>query len=246
MRVAFTPSHATRTFFTSNSSNRSVGGSTNGILHTLAIANEAGLGHVWNIDRYNAIAERVPLLGNFSPSGRYQMEALDQIGGLPILMKHLLDKGVLHGDVMTCTGKTLAENLAGVGPLPGGQDVVFPFDKPLAAAGQHLIVLKGNLAPNGCVIKLSGKALKVFTGPARVYDSEDAAFEAIQAGKIVKGDVLVIRCGAIPPPRPPPHTHTQYHRHHRHHHESTPINPHRLCHLPSLALSELRHSHHYV
>eukprot|EP00037_Helgoeca_nana_P037078 m.14483 g.14483 ORF g.14483 m.14483 type:complete len:596 (+) comp8386_c0_seq1:94-1881(+) len=175
----------------------SVGGSTNGILHTLAIAHEAGLGDEWNIDRYNTIAERVPLLGNFTPSGKYQMQALDELGGLPVLMKLLLDRGVLHGDVLTCTGKTLAENLEGVQAPSADQDVIFPFDKPIAAAGQHLVVLKGNLAPNGCVIKLSGKQLGgdsgKFTGPARVYDSEDTAFEAVQAGKIVKGDVLVIR-----------------------------------------------------
>jgi dihydroxy-acid dehydratase len=112
-------------------------------------------------------------------------------------MKLLLDRGVLHGDVLTCTGKTLAENLEGVQAPSADQDVIFPFDKPIAAAGQHLVVLKGNLAPNGCVIKLSGKQLGgdsgKFTGPARVYDSEDTAFEAVQAGKIVKGDVLVIR-----------------------------------------------------
>merc|ERR1719409_1787536 len=99
-----------------------VGGSTNGVLHTLAIAYEAGLGGQFTIHNFNAIADRVPLIGNFSPGNKYQMEALDGIGGLPVIMKHLLDHGVLHGDCLTCTGKTVAENLQDVGPLPSGQD----------------------------------------------------------------------------------------------------------------------------
>lgn len=175
-----------------------VGGSTNGVLHTLAIAYEAGLGERFKITRFNDIADRVPLIGNFSPGNKYQMEALDRIGGLPIVMKHMLDHGLLHGDCMTCTGKTLAENLQDVGPLPADQDVVFPLHRPIAAAGNHVIVLTGNLSPRGCVIKLSGKTIDRggrgrFVGPVRAYDSEDTAFEAIQAGKIQKGDVLVIR-----------------------------------------------------
>ena len=137
----------------------SVGGSTNGILHTLAIAREAGLRADFSIDSFNPIAARVPLIGNFSPGGKYQMEALDRVGGVPVLMKLLLNRGLLHGDVMTCTGKTLAENLADVPELSDEQDVIFPLDKPIAAAGNHLTVLKGNLAVNGCVMKLSGKQL---------------------------------------------------------------------------------------
>ena len=175
----------------------SVGGSTNGILHTLAIAREAGLRAEFTIDSFNVIAARVPLIGNFSPGGKYQMEALDRVGGLPVLMKVLLNRGLLHGDAMTCTGKTVAENLAAVPDLSSEQDVIFPLDAPIAEAGNHLTVLKGNLALNGCVMKLSGKQLGggsgIFKGPAKCYDSEDTAFEAVQAGLIVPGDVLVIR-----------------------------------------------------
>eukprot|EP00912_Choanoflagellata_sp_UC4_P000943 UC4_evm2s580 len=176
-----------------------IGGSTNGVLHFLAFGREAQLDSV-NIDLFDKIASRTPLIGNFKPSGKYHMEDLEAIGGVPVIMKHLMKAGLIHGDVITCTGKTVAENLANTVELPKDQDVILPVMQPLAPPGNHILILKGNLAPNGCVVKLSGKKIggafgtgDRFTGPARVYDSENEAFDAIQAGKLKKGDVLIIR-----------------------------------------------------
>lgn len=168
-----------------------VGGSTNAVLHLLALAREAEV--ELNIDDFNTIGDRVPLLGNFKPFGDYVMEDLDKIGGIPMVMKHLLDKGLLHGDCLTVTGKTVAENLANAPEFPTDQDVIYPLDKPLSPAGNHVSILKGNIASEGSVLKLSGKTVDSHKGPARVFNAEEEALDAILEGKINKGDVMVIR-----------------------------------------------------
>jgi len=168
-----------------------LGGSTNAVLHLLALAHEASV--PLTLDDIAAITARVPLLGDFKPFGRYVMNDLHAIGGLPMVMKLLLDAGYLHGDCLTVTGRTLAENLAGAPPFPAGQEVIHRPENPLAPPGRHIRILRGNLAAEGCVIKLSGKELTRFTGPARVFDREEEALHAILDGKIVAGDVVVIR-----------------------------------------------------
>lgn len=169
-----------------------LGGSTNAVLHCLALAHEADVD--LTIDDFNEISERVPLIGNFKPFGQHVMADLDKIGGVPMVMKYLLEKGLLHGDCMTVTGKTVAENLADLpGVLPEGQDVIRPLEAPHAPAGNHIVVMRGNLAPEGAVIKLSGKELDVHRGPARVFESEEEALDAVLQGKIVPNDVMVIR-----------------------------------------------------
>jgi dihydroxy-acid dehydratase len=172
-----------------------MGGSTNVYLHLLAIAREAQM--PITIERIQAVGERVPLIANLQPHGRYAMVSLHQLGGVPVIMKELLRHGLLHGDVMTVTGRTLAENLADVPTLEqlGDQDLVRPVSRPLAAANNHISVLKGNIAPQSCVLKLSGKTLEkgVFRGTARVFDSEAATMAAIRAGEIVPGTVVVVR-----------------------------------------------------
>jgi dihydroxy-acid dehydratase len=172
-----------------------MGGSTNMYLHLLAIAREAQV--PIGIERIQAIGERVPLLGNLQPHGPFAMTSLHAIGGVPVVMKELLRAGLLHGDVMTVTGKTLAENLAGVPHLEDlpKQDIVRPVKNPVAQANNHISVLKGNLAPESCVLKLSGKTLDkgVFRGTARVFDSEAETMKAIRAGEIKPGTVIVVR-----------------------------------------------------
>ena len=172
-----------------------MGGSTNLYLHLLAIAREAEI--PLTIEKMQAIGERVPLIGNLQPHGPYAMVSLHNVGGVPVVMKELLDNGFLHGDVMTVTGKTLAENLSGVPTLQalGDQDVVFPVAAPIAPPNNHISVLAGNLAPDSCVLKLSGKTLETgeFRGTARVFESEADTMTAIRAGKIVPGDVVVVR-----------------------------------------------------
>lgn len=168
-----------------------LGGSTNAVLHCLALAHEAEVD--LSIDDFNTIGERVPLIGDFKPFGRYTMADLEKIGGVPLVMKYLLDNGLLHGDCMTVTGKTIAENLADVPSLPSDQDIIRTLEQPYAAAGNHIVVMRGNLAPEGAVIKLSGKELDLHRGPARVFESEEAALNAILEGKIVANDVVVIR-----------------------------------------------------
>ena len=167
-----------------------VGGSTNAVLHLLAIA------HCMNvkltIDDFTRIGKRSPVLADLRPSGKYVMQRLIEIGGVTPLMKMLLDKGLLHGDCMTVTGKTVAENLKGVKPYPKGQDIVHGFDDPVKAEG-HLVVLYGNLAPEGAVAKISGKEGMKFSGVARVFASEEDALQRILDGTIKKGDVIVIR-----------------------------------------------------
>jgi dihydroxy-acid dehydratase len=169
-----------------------LGGSTNAVLHLLAIAHEAEVD--LTIDDFNRIGDKVPLLGDFKPFGKYVMADLEQIGGVPLVMKYLLEQGLLHGDCLTVTGKTVAENLAHIpAALPTDQDIILPVTSPYAPAGNHVVVMRGNLAPDGSVIKLSGKEIELHRGPARVFDSEEAALDAILAGKIVKNDVVVIR-----------------------------------------------------
>jgi dihydroxy-acid dehydratase len=167
-----------------------VGGSTNAVLHLLAIAHAA---HVkLTIDDFTRIGKRVPVLGDLRPSGKYMMSELVRIGGITPLMRRLLDKGLLHGDCLTVTGRTLAENLAHVQDYPAGQEVIRPFDNPMKPDG-HLIILYGNLAKNGAVAKITGKEGLCFTGRARVFESEETALAAILDGKVKKGDVVVIR-----------------------------------------------------
>ena len=173
----------------------SMGGSTNMYLHMLAIARQAGV--PITIERIQQIGERVPLIANLQPHGPFAMTSLHAIGGVPVVMKELLRNGFLHGDVMTVTGKTLAENLANVPTLEQlpKQDIVFPVGKPIAPANNHISVLKGNLAPESCVLKLSGKTLDKgeFRGTARVFDSEADTMKAIRAGEIKPGTVIVVR-----------------------------------------------------
>jgi len=168
-----------------------LGGSTNAVLHILALAHEAGV--ELTLDDVEQVTARVPLLGNFKPFGQYVMNDLHKIGGLPMVMKTLLDAGYLHGDCLTVTGRTLADNLIDAPLRPENQDVFYSPAQPYAPPHQHIRVLHGNLASEGCVLKLSGKEMPRFTGPARVFDREEAAMEAILAGKIYAGDVLVIR-----------------------------------------------------
>ncbi len=168
-----------------------LGGSTNGILHILALAHEADVPLV--LDDFQRISQRVPLVGNFKPFGKYVMSDLDRIGGLPMVMKTLLGAGLLHGKCLTVTGKTVEENLAKAPAAPGGQDVFFPTDRPYAPPGRHITIVRGNLAPEGAVLKLSGKELDHHSGPARVFEREEDALDAILGGLIRKGDVIVIR-----------------------------------------------------
>jgi dihydroxy-acid dehydratase len=165
-------------------------GSTNAVLHLLAIAHEAGVR--LTLDDFARIGKRVPVLADVRPSGRYLMSELIAIGGIQPLMKRLLQKGLLHGDCLTVTGRTVAENLAGVKDYPADQSVLMPFDRPIKK-DSHLIVLYGNLAPEGGVAKLTGKEGLQFTGPARVFEGEEKATAAILAGKVKAGDVVVIR-----------------------------------------------------
>ncbi len=168
-----------------------LGGSTNAVLHLLALAHEAGV--ALTLADIEQVTARVPLLGNFKPFGDYVMNDLHAIGGLPMVMKTLLDAGFLHGDCVTVTGLTLAENLADAPLRPENQDVFYSPDQPYAPPNKHIRVLRGNLSPEGCVLKLSGKEMNHFIGPARVFDREEDALEAILAGRIYAGDVLVIR-----------------------------------------------------
>jgi dihydroxy-acid dehydratase len=167
-----------------------LGGSTNAVLHLLAMAHAAGV--KLSIDDFTRIGKKVPVLADLKPSGKYVMAELVRIGGLTPLMKMLLDAGLLHGDCLTVTGKTVAENLADAKPYPKGQDVIRGFDNPVKKDG-HLVVLYGNLAETGAVAKISGKEGLKFEGTAKVYESEEKALKAILSGKVKKGDVVVIR-----------------------------------------------------
>ncbi len=167
------------------------GGSTNAVLHYLAIAHTAGV--ELSLDDFERIRVRTPVLCDLKPSGKYVATDFHSAGGVPQVLKMLLVKGLVHGDCLTITGRTLAEELEKIPSEPRqDQDVIRAFDKPMYAQG-HLAILKGNLAPNGCVAKITGLKNPVITGPARVFDSEDAAMEAILGDRIRHGDVLVIR-----------------------------------------------------
>ncbi len=167
------------------------GGSTNAVLHFLAIAHAADV--QWSIDDFERVRQRVPVLCDLKPSGRFLAVDLHRAGGIPQVMKLLLNAGLLHGDCMTITGKTLAENLADVPDQPrADQEVIRRLDAPMYAHG-HLAILKGNLAPEGCVAKITGLKNPVITGPARVFDDEQSALAAIMAQRIVAGDVMVLR-----------------------------------------------------
>ncbi|HEY8708962.1 MAG TPA: dihydroxy-acid dehydratase [Burkholderiaceae bacterium] len=167
------------------------GGSTNAVLHFLAIAHAAQV--EWTIDDFERVRQKVPVLCDLKPSGRYLAVDLHRAGGIPQVMKMLLEAGLLHGDCITITGKTVAENLAGVPDAPrADQDVIRPIARPMYEHG-HLAILKGNLSPEGCVAKITGLKNPVMTGPARVFDDEQSALAAIMAKKIVPGDVMVLR-----------------------------------------------------
>ena len=165
-------------------------GSTNAVLHLLAMAHAADV--KLSIDDFTRIGKRVPVLADLKPSGKYMMAELVKIGGTVPLMKMLLDQGLLHGDCLTVTGKTMAENLKNVRPYPAGQDVIRPFDHPMKK-NSHLVVLYGNLAPTGAVAKISGKEGMRFNGRALVFESEEKALAAILDGTVKKGHVIVIR-----------------------------------------------------
>ena len=168
-----------------------LGGSTNAVLHLLAIAHAAGVPLV--LDDFEAVRARVPVLCDLKPSGRFVATDLHRAGGVPQVMKLLLEHGVLHGDALTITGETIAETLRDVPPeAPAGQEVIRPWSRPLYPQG-HLAVLRGNLAPEGAVAKITGVASPRITGPARVFESEEACLETILAGRIRPGDVIVIR-----------------------------------------------------
>ncbi|MFQ5481507.1 MAG: dihydroxy-acid dehydratase, partial [Nitrospinaceae bacterium] len=168
-----------------------VGGSTNAVLHLLAIAHSADV--PLSIDDFETLRKRVPVFCDLKPSGRYVTVDLHGAGGIPQVMKLLLNAGLLHGDCLTCTGRTIAENLAQIpGQPPAGQDVILPLDAPKSAVG-HLVILRGNLAEEGCVAKVSGIKVKTMEGPARVFESEEECLSAILDDKIQAGDIIVIR-----------------------------------------------------
>ena len=166
------------------------GGSTNAVLHFLAIAHAAGV--EWTIDDFERIRQRTPVLCDLKPSGQYLAVDLHRAGGIPAVMKQLLEAGLLHGECKTITGKTVAENLADVPDLSSEQKVIRPVADPIYAQG-HLAILKGNLSPEGCVAKITGLKNPKITGPARVFDDEQSALAAIMAGRIKAGDVMVLR-----------------------------------------------------
>jgi dihydroxy-acid dehydratase len=167
-----------------------LGGSTNAVLHLLAMAREADVD--LSLDDFTRIGERVPHLGDLKPFGRYVMNDVDKIGGIPVVMKLLLDAGLLHGDCLTVTGKTMAENLAELDPPRADDDVIRDLGRPIHRTG-GITILKGSLAPEGAVVKSAGFDDEVFEGPARVFDGERAAMDALEAGQIQHGDVVVIR-----------------------------------------------------
>jgi dihydroxy-acid dehydratase len=167
-----------------------LGGSTNAVLHLIAMAKAVEVN--LTIDDFQQVSNRVPFIANLKPSGQYVMEDLHQIGGIPAVMKYLLTQGLLNGDCLTVTGKTLAANLAVVPDLVTNQNIIFPLTNPIKPNG-HIQILTGNLAPGGAVAKITGKEGLSFTGPAKVYDSEEDMLTALEQQAIVKGDVVVIR-----------------------------------------------------
>ncbi len=167
-----------------------LGGSTNAVLHLIAMARSVDV--PLTIDDFQAVSDRVPYLADLKPSGRFVQEDLHGVGGTPAVMKYLLAEGFMTGDCLTVTGKTLAENVAGLPALSAGQEIVHTVDKPIKATG-HIQILKGNLAPEGAVAKITGKEGLVFTGTANVFDSEEEMVAALEKNQIKKGDVVVIR-----------------------------------------------------
>ena len=167
-----------------------LGGSTNAVLHLIAMAHSIDV--ELGLDDFTRIGQKVPVLADLRPSGQYLMSELIQIGGIQPLMKMLLDRGLLNGDCITVTGRTLAENLADVEPYPEGQEIIHAFDNPIKQ-NSHLVIMRGNLAPDGAVAKITGKEGLSFTGTARVFHSEEESLKGILDGTVVKGDVLVIR-----------------------------------------------------
>ena len=167
-----------------------LGGSTNAVLHLLAIAFEAQVD--LELDDFNKVAARVPHLADTKPHGKYHMFDVDRIGGVPVVMRELLDAGLLHGDCLTVTGKTVAENLAALDPPAPDGEVIHPLDKPINVAG-GIAILRGTLAPKGAVVKVAGLDTDHFDGTARVFDGEPAAMEAILSDSIVPNTVVVIR-----------------------------------------------------
>lgn len=167
-----------------------LGGSTNAVLHLLAMARAVDVD--LTIDDFQSVSDRIPYLADLKPSGKYVMEDLHRVGGTPAVMKYLLENDLIDGDCLTVTGKTIRENLAELPGLNQAQDIIAPLDKPLKASG-HIRILKGNLAPGGAVAKITGKEGLSFSGPARVYDSEEQMLTALEDNRIKKGDVIVIR-----------------------------------------------------
>ncbi|MEZ4514624.1 MAG: dihydroxy-acid dehydratase [Chloroflexota bacterium] len=167
-----------------------LGGSTNAVLHFIAIARSVGID--LTIDDFQAVSDRVPFIADLKPSGAYVMEDLHEVGGTPAVMKYLLEKGLINGDCLTVTGKTVAENLAELPGLTEGQAIIQPLEKPIKETG-HIQILRGNLAPEGSVAKITGKEGLVFTGTANVFDAEEEMLEALEQGNIKKGDVIIIR-----------------------------------------------------
>jgi len=168
-----------------------LGGSTNAVLHLIAMARSVGV--PLTQDDFTTIGDKTPLIANLKPSGQYLMEDLHKIGGVPAVMRYLLDKGMLHGDCKTATGKTIAENLANVASLNfDNQNIILPVENPIKATG-HIRILYGNLAEKGSVAKITGKEGELFRGPARVFDSEFKIMEGITSGRVQSGDVVVIR-----------------------------------------------------
>lgn len=167
-----------------------LGGSTNAVLHLIAMARAANVS--LTIDDFQKVSDRIPFLADLKPSGKYVMEDLHNVGGIPAVMKYLLEKGLIDGSCLTVTGKTIAENLRDLPGLKPGQDVFMPIEKPIKESG-HIRILKGNLAPGGSVAKITGKEGLHFRGPARVYDAEEDMLAALERKEIQKGDVIVIR-----------------------------------------------------
>ncbi len=167
-----------------------LGGSTNAVLHLIAMARACAV--PLTIDDFQKVSDRVPFLADLKPSGKYVFEDLHKIGGTPAVMKYLLEKGLIKGDCLTVTGQTVAENLRSLPGLTAGQQIVAPLEKPIKASG-HISILRGNLAPDGAVAKITGKEGARFSGPARVFDSEEDMLHALEDKKIQKGDVVVIR-----------------------------------------------------
>jgi dihydroxy-acid dehydratase len=167
-----------------------LGGSTNAVLHLLAMARSVDV--ALTIDDFQSVSDRIPYLADLKPSGQYVMEDLHNAGGIPAVMKFLLENNLINGDCLTVTGKTISENLADLPGLSGGQDIIASLDNPIKKSG-HIRILKGNLAPGGSVAKITGKEGETFTGPAKVYDSEEEMLSALEENEIEKGDVVVIR-----------------------------------------------------